>query len=86
MCSKTCSTRLLPDHPALGVVHVVHLVKDDPLDVADDVRAAVEHAAEDLGGHDQAGGFGADGHVAREQAHVEARLGAGAGSGCGVGG
>ena len=26
---------LLPDHPALSVVYVVHLVKDDHLDVAD---------------------------------------------------
>ena len=32
---------LLPHHAALLVVEVVHLVKDDPLHVADQVRALV---------------------------------------------
>ena len=31
--------------PHLLVVDVVHLVKDHPLDIADDVGAAVEHRA-----------------------------------------
>ena len=47
---------LLPDNATLSVVHIVHLIEDDPLDVADDVSPAVEHRAEDLRGEDEAGG------------------------------
>ncbi len=36
---------LLPHNAPFSVVHIVHLVEDDPLDVSDDVRAAVQHAA-----------------------------------------
>ena len=48
---------LLPDNATLSVVHIVHLIEDDPLDVADDVSPAVEHRAEDLRGEDEAGGL-----------------------------
>ena len=35
----------------------------------------VQHGPQDLGGHDDAGGVGIDGHVARHQAHVAELLG-----------
>lgn len=42
---------LLPHNTTLGIVHVVHLVKNDKLDIADEVRSLVEHATQNLGGH-----------------------------------
>ena len=64
------SSHLLPDDAALSVVDVVHLVEYDPLNVANDVGALVEHAAQDLGGHNQAWRLGLDADVARQQAHL----------------
>ena len=63
---------LLPHDAPLGVVDVVHLVEDDPLDVADDVGALVQHAAQDLGGHDEAGRLRLDARVAGQQPHLGA--------------
>ena len=37
-----------------------YLVKNDPLQVPDDITAVVEHGAEDLRGHNEAGGGGVD--------------------------
>ena len=31
-------THLLPDDATLGIIHIVHLVKDDPLDVTHHIR------------------------------------------------
>ena len=31
-------THLFPDHSTLSIVHVVHLIKDDPLNVSHDIR------------------------------------------------
>ena len=60
----------LPHHPPLGIVDVMNLVENDPLNVPDHVGAAVQHRAEDLGGHDKARGGGIDLHVAGDQADV----------------
>ena len=46
------------------------LVEDDPGHLAHDFGAAVQHGAQDLGGHDQTAGGGVDGDVARHQADV----------------
>ena len=62
---------LLPDDAALGVVDVVHLVEDDPLHVADEVRAAVQHRSQNFRGHDEARRVRLDAHVPREQPDVE---------------
>ena len=45
---------LLPDHPSFRIVDVVHFVKYDKLDVADNIGSPVEHTSQDLGRHDQA--------------------------------
>ena len=34
----------------------------------------VQHAAEDLGGHDNTGGVGTDGHIPSHQAHIILKL------------
>lgn len=52
----------------LGVVHVVHLIENDKLDVPDEVCALVEHAAQDLRGHDEAIRLRVDLDVAGEDA------------------
>ena len=57
-------------HMHMPQAHAAHLVEDDPLDLAHDLRAAVEHRAENLGGHHEARGVDVDGHVARHQPHV----------------
>ena len=62
---------LLPHHPALGVVDVVYLVEHHPLHVPDEIRAAVQHRAQNLRGHDQTRGVRSDADVAGEQTDVE---------------
>jgi hypothetical protein len=52
----------------------MHLVEDDPLNIAHNVAPAVQHAAQDLGGHNEAGGVGVDGHVPGHEAHVSELL------------
>jgi hypothetical protein len=53
---------------------VVDLVKDDELDVADDVCAFVEHRAEDLRRHDEQRSRRVDAHVASDDANVAKRV------------
>ena len=55
----------LPNHTTLLIVDVVNLVKDDEFDVANQVSTSVEHTTQNLGGHDQAGGFWIDLHITR---------------------
>jgi hypothetical protein len=52
------------------VAHVVDFVKDDPGHLAHDLGAAVEHVAQNLGGHHQAGRARVYGRVAGHQADV----------------
>lgn len=47
-----------------------HLIEDNPLDVADEIGAPVEHGAKNLRGHDEARRFRIDGHVPCDQAHI----------------
>jgi hypothetical protein len=54
----------------LGVVDVMHFVEDDPLDVSDDVCTLVQHAAKNLGGHNQARRLRLDAHVPRQQPNL----------------
>lgn len=56
--------RLLPDHAAFLVAHLVDLVEHDVFGFVDDTRAAEEHVALDLRGHDEAERVGVDGDVA----------------------
>mmetsp|Transcript_40497 Transcript_40497/g.95118 ORF Transcript_40497/g.95118 Transcript_40497/m.95118 type:complete len:400 (-) Transcript_40497:590-1789(-) len=61
---------LLPDHPTLGIVDVVHLVEDDPLDVPDQVGPPIEHASQYLRGDDEHGGvLHVDLNVSRDQSY-----------------
>ena len=60
----------LPHHPSLRIVHVVHLVEDDPLYVSDGVAAAIQHAAQDLSGHNQTVCLWVHTHVPRYQSHL----------------
>lgn len=48
----------------------MYLVKYDPLDIPDKIGPPVEHGPKDLSGHDEAGSFRVDGHVARDETHV----------------
>lgn len=66
---------LLPHDAALAVVDVVNLVKDDPLQIADDIRAVVQHRSQNFSRHDQTRSLGVDLNVARKQANIsEGRL------------
>ena len=67
------NNRLLPHHPSLGIVDVVHLIENDPFDVADHLRTAIELVTQDLGSHDNAGGLRVHRDVACYDTHgVEA--------------
>ena len=61
---------LLPYDAALLVSHVVHLVKDDPLDLAHELVAPVEHVAQDLCRHHKARRLDVHIDVAGHQAHL----------------
>ena len=49
---------------------VEYLIEDDPLQVADDVRAVVQHGAEDFRRHDQTRGLGFQLNVAGYQTDI----------------
>lgn len=68
------NTHLFPNHPAIGIVDVVHLVKDDPLDVPDHVGAAIEHGPEDFGRHNEAVGLRSQLDVPSQQPHIDTPL------------
>ena len=53
----------------LRVVDIMHFVEDDELDIPYQVRALVEHAAQNLRGHDEAVGFWIDLDVSRQYAY-----------------
>ncbi len=57
---------LFPDHATLKVVDVMYLVKDDKLDISNEISSAVEHTPQNLGGHDQTAGFRVDLDVASQ--------------------
>mmetsp|Transcript_8957 Transcript_8957/g.23121 ORF Transcript_8957/g.23121 Transcript_8957/m.23121 type:complete len:409 (-) Transcript_8957:529-1755(-) len=61
---------LLPDDTAVTISHVVHLVKHYPSHLTANLRSAVEHGPQDLGGHDHARGVWVDRHISRHQADV----------------
>ena len=62
---------LLPHDAPLRVIHVVHLVKHHVLKVTQRVAAPVQHGAQHLGGHDEAGCGRVQCHVTGEEAGVE---------------
>ena len=41
----------------LGIIDVVYFIKDDKLDVSDEIRAFVKHTPQNLRGHDQTRGL-----------------------------
>ena len=63
---------LLPHRPAVGVLEEVHLVEDDDAEAVERRRAAVDHVAEDLGGHHDDRGVAVDGVVAGQEADPSA--------------
>lgn len=72
---RTCPpTRPLSEAPRLAC-GPPHLVKDDPLNVPDELSAFVQHGPQDLCCHDEAGAFRADRHVAGQQAHLAGQRG-----------
>lgn len=36
----------------LGVIDIMHLIKNDEFDIPDEIRTLVKHASENLRGHD----------------------------------
>lgn len=46
---RKCKGAAAHQAPYLGIIDVVDLIKDDPLQVPDDIRAAVEHGAAEKG-------------------------------------
>ena len=53
----------------LSIVDIVYLIEDDKLHIANEVRAFVKHAAQNLGRHDEAVRLWIDLYIAREDAH-----------------
>eukprot|EP00968_Pinguiococcus_pyrenoidosus_P024580 scaffold4850_cov213-Pinguiococcus_pyrenoidosus.AAC.14 len=65
----------LPDDPARFVPHVVHFVVDHPGHFAHELGAAIEHASQDLRGHDEALRIRVDADIACHEPDVlELRL------------
>ena len=52
----------------------MNLVKNNPLEVSDDVTAVVQHGPENLGRHDEAGRLGIDLNVASDEADIAERV------------
>ena len=48
----------------------MYFIKDDPLNVTNQVRALVQHGAQDLRGHDKTGRLRIDLDIARQKADV----------------
>ncbi len=61
---------LLPDRAPIGILEEVHFVEHDETEVVQEPRAAVDHVAQDLGGHHDDGGVTVDRVVPGQQAHV----------------
>ncbi len=61
---------LFPDGASEAVGEIVHLVHHDVAETAQRVRAAVEHVAQHLGGHDDDGRLAIDRVIPGEQADV----------------
>ena len=66
-----------PNGAPLAIVHVVAFVEDDGFDTDEGGAdfpdgGAIEHVAEDFGGHDQDGRIPIDGDIAGEETHVVA--------------
>ena len=59
-----------PYYTSLGVVNVMHLIKDNPLDIPDKVSAAVEHTSEYFGSHDKVRPVWVDLHVSRDESDL----------------
>lgn len=50
----------LPNHTALGIIHIVNLVENHKLDIANQVGSLVKHASQDFGCHDETASLGID--------------------------
>ena len=61
---------LFPNDSPLAVVDVVNLVKNDILEIADDVAAIVQHRPQDLRRHDQTRGGRVDLDITSDEADV----------------
>jgi hypothetical protein len=64
----------------LGIIDIVDFIKDDELDISDEIGSFVQHAPENLRGHDQTWGFRVNLYVACENSN-SGRCGGGAGEG-----
>ena len=62
---------LFPHDTSLGVIYVVHLVKDDPFDVTYQIRASIQHTPQNFRRHDETSRFWLDGNVTCQQTDVE---------------
>ena len=62
---------LLVAESHLCIIDIVHLVKDNPLYVSDNVCALVQHAAQDLCRHDQARSLRLDADISGEKPNLE---------------
>ena len=62
---------LFPHNPPLDIIHIMHLIKNNPFDVSDDVCTLVQHRSQDFCGHDEAGGVWTNGDISRQQPNIK---------------
>ena len=61
---------LFPDDTSRLVAHVVDLIEHDPCNFAHNLRTAVKHRTQNLGGHNQTGGGRVDCDISSHQSNV----------------
>ena len=47
----------------LGIIDIVHFIKDDKLDISDEIRSFIQHTPENFSSHDQTRGFRINLHI-----------------------
>lgn len=61
---------LFPNHSAFFITHVVNLVKDDPLDLTNNLASPIDHIPQDFSCHDKTGGALVNSHVPSNQSYI----------------
>ena len=69
--SRKHDDHLLPDNTSLSIVDVVHLIEDHPFDIADEVRTAIQHRSQNLGGHYETGRVRLNADISRQEADIK---------------
>jgi hypothetical protein len=64
--------RLLPHNTTVCIIHVVHFIEHRELEITEAICAAVQHAPQNLSGHDQTPALRIHRHVTGQQAGIEA--------------